>query len=155
MKAPTPGFLAWRLAMKWRAAVDRAVAPVGLTHAQYSFMASLRGMEHAGYAPPSQRELAEFTGLEPLYVSKLARTLEADGLVERTVHPDDTRAVQLALTDRGVEVIDRAVVIVRDLLEQLTAPLGGLTGRRTASFMRDLEALLAVPSPSDPPRSEP
>ena len=30
----TPGFLVWRLSMKWRVAVDRAVAPLGLTHAQ-------------------------------------------------------------------------------------------------------------------------
>ena len=37
----TPGFLVWRLSMKWRAAVDRAVADLGLTHAQYSVLASL------------------------------------------------------------------------------------------------------------------
>ncbi|GHI03432.1 hypothetical protein Scel_17530 [Streptomyces cellostaticus] len=40
----TPGFLVWRLSMKWRVAVDRAVAPLGLTHAQYSLVASLYGM---------------------------------------------------------------------------------------------------------------
>ncbi|MFC9056332.1 MarR family transcriptional regulator, partial [Streptomyces anthocyanicus] len=44
----TPGFLVWRLANKWRVAVDRAVAPLGLTHAQYSVVASLYGMQRAG-----------------------------------------------------------------------------------------------------------
>lgn len=68
----TPGFLVWRLSMKWRVAVDRAVAPLGLTHAQYSLVASLYGMHRTGLRP-SQRQLADHTGLEPLYVSKLAR----------------------------------------------------------------------------------
>ena len=44
---PTPGYLVWRLSMKWRAAVDRALAPLGLTHAQYVLLASLYGMERA------------------------------------------------------------------------------------------------------------
>ena len=38
---PTPGYLVWRLSMKWRVAMDRAVAPLGLTHAQYVVLASL------------------------------------------------------------------------------------------------------------------
>ena len=42
MHDPTPGFLMWRLTMKWQAAVDRAVSAFGLTHAQYSLLASLR-----------------------------------------------------------------------------------------------------------------
>lgn len=45
--SPTPGFLVWRLANKWRVAVDRAMAPLGLTHAQYSLVASLHGMQRA------------------------------------------------------------------------------------------------------------
>ena len=85
-ESPTPGFLVWRLSMKWRAAVDRAVAPLGLTHAQYSVLASLYGMNRRGVFP-SQRQLAEHTGLEPIYVSKLARTLERAGLLERPESP--------------------------------------------------------------------
>lgn len=82
----TPGFLVWRLSMKWRVAVDRAVAPLGLTHAQYALVASLYGMHRAGQRP-SQRQLADHTGLEALYVSKLARALETAGLLERARDP--------------------------------------------------------------------
>ncbi|MGO4757271.1 MarR family transcriptional regulator, partial [Streptomyces sp. 2MCAF27] len=32
-ESATAGFLVWRLSMKWRVAVDRAVVPLGLTHA--------------------------------------------------------------------------------------------------------------------------
>ncbi|QWB21575.1 MULTISPECIES: MarR family winged helix-turn-helix transcriptional regulator [Streptomyces] len=140
----TPGFLVWRLSMKWRVAVDRAVAPLGLTHAQYSLVASLYGMRRSGERP-SQRRLADHTGLEPLYVSKLARALETAGLLERTRDPRDPRAVQLALTEQGCEVGARAITVVHGLLQQLLEPLGGLESARAREFARDLTALLDAP----------
>ncbi|MFF8933351.1 MarR family winged helix-turn-helix transcriptional regulator [Streptomyces paradoxus] len=140
----TPGFLVWRLAMRWRVAVDRALAPLGLTHAQYSLVASLHGMQRSGERP-SQRRLADHTGLEPLYVSKLARALESAGLVERTRDPRDPRAVQLALTEKGREVTRRAIKVVQGLLQQLLGPLGGLDSPRTREFTRELTALLDAP----------
>ncbi|WP_190038668.1 MarR family winged helix-turn-helix transcriptional regulator [Streptomyces fructofermentans] len=155
----TPGFLVWRLSMKWRVAVDRAMAPLGLTHAQYSLVASLYGMHRTG-TRPSQRQLADHTGLEPLYVSKLARALESAGLVERARDPADPRAMQLSLTAEGREVARRAVVVVQGLLEQLLEPLGGLGDDRTKALTRDLRLLLAAPlegltdtSPDSTPRA--
>ena len=141
---PTPGFLVWRLSMKWRVAVDRALAPQGLTHAQYSLLASLLAVQRSG-RQPTQRELADTTGLEPLYVSKLARTLESAGLIERTPHPTDTRAVQLSLTEHGRETIQRAIGVVHQLLDQLLAPLGGRESPRTEVFVRELATLLDAP----------
>ena len=138
---PTTGYLLWRVTTKWRAAVDRAVAPLGLTHAQYSLLASLYGLSRGGVLP-SQRELADFTGLEPIFVSKLARALEQGGLLVRTENPADSRAVQLTLTDRGTEVVLRAVAIVRDLHERLTGPIGGPAGRRGRELSATLQALL-------------
>ncbi|MBT2443930.1 MarR family transcriptional regulator [Streptomyces sp. ISL-36] len=140
----TAGFLVWRLSMKWRVAVDRAVAPLGLTHAQYALMASLHGMSRSGLRP-SQRLLADHTGLEPLYVSKLARTLEAAGLVARTRDPKDPRAMQLSLTEQGRDVTRRAIKVVQGLLDQLLEPLGGQGGARTQQFTRELATLLDVP----------
>ncbi|GAA2750322.1 MarR family winged helix-turn-helix transcriptional regulator [Kitasatospora cinereorecta] len=145
---PTPGFLVWRLSMKWRVAVDRALAPLGLTHAQYSLLGSLLGMHRSGLRP-SQRELADHTGLEPLYVSKLARVLESAGLVERTPDPADSRAVRLSLTAEGREAAARAVDVVHPLLDRLLAPLGGLEGARAEAFARELAVLLDVPLDSE------
>ncbi|MBP0449097.1 MarR family transcriptional regulator [Kitasatospora sp. RG8] len=140
----TPGFLVWRLANKWRVAVDRAVAPLGLTHAQYSVVASLYGMQRTGERP-SQRRLADHTGLEALYVSKLARALEAAGLVERTRDPRDPRAVQLALTEQGRSITRQAIAVVQELHEQLLEPLGGVDAPRTLAFTDELTALLDAP----------
>jgi DNA-binding MarR family transcriptional regulator len=140
-ESPTSGFLVWRLSTKWRAAVDRAVAPLGLTHAQYSLLASLFGMQRTGVRP-TQRALAEHTGLEPIYVSKLARALEAAGFIERSSHPTDSRAVQLALTENGRTVTRQAVRIVHDLHERLIAPLGGPNSRQAREFAAMLQKLL-------------
>ena len=138
----------WRLATKWRVAVDRALAPLDLTHAQYVLLAALRGLEQAG-RQPSQRELADDTGLEALYVSKLARTLEAKGLLARRRDPHDTRAVRLTLTERGRETVRSAMRIAQELLERLLAPLGGRNSARTAALVRELVELLDAPL--DPP----
>jgi DNA-binding MarR family transcriptional regulator len=133
--------LVWRLSMRWRTAIDRAIAPLGLTHAQYAVLAPLLGMDRSGHRP-TQRQLADFTGLEPLYVSKLARSLEAAGLVQRTGDPDDTRAVRLALTDEGRSTATAATGAVRRLQEELTAPLGGLTDPKTRALIEALHTLL-------------
>jgi MarR family transcriptional regulator, organic hydroperoxide resistance regulator len=146
---PTPGFLVWRLSMRWRAAVDRAVAPLGITHAQYSVLASLYGMNRRG-EQPSQRQLAEHTGLEPIYVSKLVRTLERAGLVERPGDPADSRAVRLALTRAGNDTARRAIKIVAELLQHLLAPLGGVRSPRTQAFVAELQTLLAAPLSPQP-----
>jgi MarR family transcriptional regulator, organic hydroperoxide resistance regulator len=141
-----PGYLIWRLSMRWRAAVDRAVAPLGLTHAQYSMLASLSGLSRGG-GRPSQRELADFTGLDPIYVSKLARALERSGFVTRATHTADPRAVQLALTERGTEVVREAIGVVHALQDRLTEPLGGSRGADTRELVGLLLRLLNHPTP--------
>ncbi|MEE2038712.1 MarR family transcriptional regulator [Nocardiopsis sp. CT-R113] len=145
---PTPGHLVWRLSIKWRVAVDQALAPLGLTHAQYVLLSSLYGMERAGERP-SQRELADHTGLEALYTSKLARALESAGLVRRDRDPEDTRAVRLSLTEAGDAAVRPAMRTVRNLLDRLMAPLGGLGDPRAEALSRDLAVLLDTPL--DPP----
>src|SRR5215472_18861900 len=137
----TMGYLLWRVTLKWVAAVDRALAPLGLTHAQYSLLASLYGLSRASRCP-SQRELADVTGLEPMFISKLARVLERGGLIARDRHPTDPRAVQLRMTPRGVEVVQAAIGVVRTLQDERLAPLGGSASPRSAALRQTLLALL-------------
>jgi DNA-binding MarR family transcriptional regulator len=147
----TTGFLLWRVTMKFRAAVDRALADLGLTHAQYSLLASLYGMTRTG-SRPSQRELADHTGLEPIFVSKLARALEQVGLLTRTTNPADPRAVALALTKRGTAVVTTAIKRVLALQDDLLAPIGGAASARNRELAATLAALLeAAPRPTTSP----
>jgi DNA-binding MarR family transcriptional regulator len=138
---PTTAYLVWRLSTKLRAAADRALAPLGLTHAQYALLASLHGLARDG-TRPSQRELADFSGLEPMYVSKLARSLERDELVVRAPNPADPRAVALALTARGAVVAAQAIDVLSALEDELTAPIGGRRGPGNRELIATLRALL-------------
>jgi DNA-binding MarR family transcriptional regulator len=138
---PSIGYLVWHLTLRWRAELDRALAPLGLTSAQYAVLASLYGLSRGG-ARPSQRELADFAGLEPMHLSKLVRALQRAGLVARAGNPADTRAVQLSVTDRGVRVVTVARTTVLQLEEQRLAPLGGRNSQQSAQLRETLLVLL-------------
>jgi DNA-binding MarR family transcriptional regulator len=138
---PSIGYLVWHLTLRWRAELDRALAPLGLTSAQYAVLASLYGLSQRR-ARPSQRELADFAGLEPMYVSRLVRALQRAGLVDRAGNPADTRAVQLSVTDRGVEIVTAARAKVLELEEQRLAPLGGRGSQQSAQLQEALLVLL-------------
>ena len=140
-RRPLTGSLVWQLSLKWRAAVDRAVAPLGLTHARYTLLGSLCRLARSG-VQPSQRELADFSDLEAMYVSKLVRALEHEGLVARAPNAADPRAFCLTPTDRGRDVFDAAFARVAALHERLLAPLGGPGDPRRAEFRETLELLL-------------
>ena len=146
---PTTGYLLWRLTTRLRAAVDRLLAPLGLSHAQYTLLASLYGFSYSG-AEPSQRELAEWTGLEPIFVSKLARALEQDGLIERAEHPADPRALRLRLTRHGAVVAERAIALVLAFQEDFTAPIGGTHSQRNRELVSTLQTLLGIDNRNDP-----
>ncbi len=144
------GALVWQLANRWRTAVDRAVSVHGLTHATYVVLTtlySLRATAHpdAETGPPSQRAIADASGMEPMYVSRLVRSLESDGLVVRTRDERDTRVVRLELTDDGLEVARPAMRTVQALLDELLAPLGGRSSDRTRQFVDTLAELLDTP----------
>jgi DNA-binding MarR family transcriptional regulator len=138
---PSTGYLLWQLSLRWRVTLDRALAPLGLTSSRYAVLASLHGFSRAGYRP-SQRELASFSGLEPMHVSKLVRALERAGLVERAGNPDDTRAVQLNLTAQGTEVVTAARQKVIELEDRRLAPLGGRRSERSMELRDTLLTLL-------------
>lgn len=140
-QVPSTGWLIWQVALRCRTLLDRALAPLGLTGAQYGLLASLHGLSLGG-TRPSQRQLADFAGLEPMYVSKLARTLERAGLIERRGDPADTRAVQLSLTAAGTDLVAAAREVVIALDEQILSPFGGRPGVGAAVLQDQLLALL-------------
>ena len=144
----TTGALVWHLSLRWRAGVDRALAHLGLTHAQYSVLAPLHSLVRAGERP-SQRELAEQTGLQPIYISKLVRALERSGFVSSERDTRDARAVRLDLTKEGHRTALQAKEIVRHLDHENTRALGGEGGREIAELHRALVALLDATDAAD------
>lgn len=58
--------------------------------------------------PCEPSRLAELSGMSRQAVSSLSKTLEADGLIERTAAPNDARSIVIALTPDGDDRIVRA-----------------------------------------------
>jgi DNA-binding MarR family transcriptional regulator len=135
------GYLVWHLSLRWQAQLSDQLEPLGITPAEYAILAHLHALSASG-VKPHQRQLADVSGLEPMYVSKLARSLEGARLVTRTPHPEDPRAIQLSLTRRGVSVVTKAVRIAAELDRQRLDPLGGAASERAAQLKSSLQLLL-------------
>jgi DNA-binding MarR family transcriptional regulator len=99
----------WRATLAWQRAVRAALAPHDLTHVQFVLLASLWWLGSTRDTPPSQRELAELAGTDPMMTSQVLRKLEARGLLSRSAHPTDARARHLGLTEAGERVLAPAL----------------------------------------------
>lgn len=88
--------------------------PLGLTHPQYLVMLAL--WEES---PRSLRSLADALAMDSATASPLVKRLEADGLVERRRSASDERRLDIALTDAGLALRERAVDVPRQVMARL------------------------------------
>lgn len=72
---------------------------------------------------PSQRELADFLVLDARQVMYVIDALESRGLVERTTDPADRRSNIILATDKGLDAVEKAEHIVRQVEEEYLAVL--------------------------------
>ena len=93
--------------------------------------------EHAD-GRPTQRQLAEQAGTDPMMTSQVIRRLEARGLVVREADPSDSRARKLWLSARGGELLGGALSDVERADDAYFAALGA---DRTA-FLSGLAVLV-------------
>jgi DNA-binding MarR family transcriptional regulator len=102
----SPGLALWRVTNAWQRGIRAALAPHDLTHVQFVLLASLTWMDRA--EPVTQRDLAVHAGTDTMMTSQVIRALEKKGLVTRSSHPTDGRAVALEPTPAGVAAANRA-----------------------------------------------
>jgi DNA-binding MarR family transcriptional regulator len=79
---------------------------------QFVLLASLWWLSEHGSSTPSQAGLAEQAGTDPMMTSQVVRKLQARGLLERSMDPQDSRARRLRLTAAGRELAARALADV-------------------------------------------
>ncbi|WP_337005265.1 MULTISPECIES: MarR family winged helix-turn-helix transcriptional regulator [unclassified Microbacterium] len=109
--------------------------PLGLTHPQYLVMLALWER-----APRTLNDLAVDLALEPATASPLVKRLEVEGLVTRQRSTEDERRLEIALTEAGAALRDRAVTVPHqvmaavgmdiDEIAALRDGLGPFAGRR-------------------------
>jgi DNA-binding MarR family transcriptional regulator len=107
----SPGFLLWRVTLRWQREVAAALAPIGLTHVQFVLLACTWWLNEQG-EHPNQMRVAAQAGTEIKMTSEVLRTLEAKELLAREVDPADTRAKRLRVTRRGKAIAPRAIAAV-------------------------------------------
>ncbi len=107
----SPGFSLWRDFMRWQRGLNSALRPLGLTQPQFATLAVCGWMTRDGQEI-TQQCVADFVGLDRMHVSQVAKRLEQDGLIERHAARSDQRAKKITLTQKGQELLTRAIPMV-------------------------------------------
>jgi DNA-binding MarR family transcriptional regulator len=100
---------------------ERMAAVTGVTLDRAAYWVLGRIAKHGPGEPLRLSELAHMMNLDPSTVSRHVRALETQGLARRETDPSDARAVILATTAAGREVLDRLLVARHQLLEKALA----------------------------------
>jgi DNA-binding MarR family transcriptional regulator len=82
------------------------LAPFGLNTASYNYLIALYG--NPDYTL-TQNQIRHLMHTSYASVTKMAYSLERDGLVERAKNPDDKRSMSLKLTPKGVATMEQAL----------------------------------------------
>jgi DNA-binding MarR family transcriptional regulator len=86
----------------------------------------------------SQAELSAKSQIDRTTMGGIIDRLEKEGLVKRHPHPDDRRAYQVFLTDKGKAMEDELCTLAIHAQKKLNAPL---TAEEQAMLIRLLEKL--------------
>jgi DNA-binding MarR family transcriptional regulator len=121
------------LAHRVRKTVDDHMAAHGLSLARTKV---LQVLDRSG--PLHQAALATELGFAARSVTQAVESLERDGLVKRTQHPDDRRAKLVALTAAGTAALAAGTAAGAQALHQI---FGGLDHKRLASLNNLLGAV--------------
>jgi len=101
------GFLLWHTTMLWNRQLNRALDEIDLTHTQFAILSALISLLKESDTV-TQKAIAERSNTDTMMVSKVLRTLEKKGLLERRQHETDTRAKCVFLTLKGTDTFQNA-----------------------------------------------
>ena len=102
--------------------LDELLRPLGLTFARYEVLVLL-SFSRRGALPLGK--IGQRLQVHATSVTPLVQRLEAAGLLTRTRHPEDARAVLAAITPKGREVTEQATQVIveaRFALEAMSEP---------------------------------
>src|SRR3954447_2758488 len=92
--------------------LDELLRPLGLTFARYEVLVLL-SFSRRGALPLGK--IGERLQVHATSVTPLVKRLEAAGLIRRTPHPEDGRAVLASITPAGRELVERATAVVMEV----------------------------------------
>jgi DNA-binding MarR family transcriptional regulator len=112
----------WRVSRQYLRSIDRALAPLGITHLKFHALTLIAWLAKTEQAI-TQARLSEFSDIQPMQVSLIVRGLEEAGLITRVRATTDTRTKLVELTADGWQTLREALPIA---VEQQNAFFGGV-----------------------------
>lgn len=120
------------LAASWTVdRLERALAPLGITHAQYNVLRILRGAGPKGHP---RCEIARRMIDRAPDVTRLIDRLRKQGLVERARGVEDRREAVARATTKGLSLLEKADAVVAELER-------GISRRMSAAELGELSRL--------------
>jgi DNA-binding MarR family transcriptional regulator len=119
-----------RLDRALRVRIGAAVAPHGLTVAQYTVLSILR--DRPGL---SNAQLARRSYVTPQSMGQIIRALQEAGLIERRPDPGNQRTLRTAITAKGRHVLVKCDAAVAAMEAEM---LSGLSGRARDELLPSL-----------------
>ena len=111
---------------KWHGLIKNKLRTIDLTHPQFvvltTLVALLRQQEWV-----SQTDIARFSDMDVMTISQIIRLLVKKELIMREVHPKDSRANIILLTDRGLQKVNQALPLVEGIDQAFFGKLIGVT----------------------------
>jgi DNA-binding MarR family transcriptional regulator len=129
------GFMLWRTMHRFQRAVDRELAPLDLTHLQFTTLAMVGWLGRTGI-PVKQADLARHADIQAMQISLMLRALEAKGFVARTASASDTRAKRVEITRAGLDGLRAAMPVVIGIQRRMFGKAGGPKGALLAELRR-------------------
>jgi MarR family transcriptional regulator for hemolysin len=129
-ESKTLGFLVSDVARLLRFDFDRRSRKLGLSRSQWSVLARLSirsGIQ--------QKELADLMDIKPITLTRHLDRLESEGWIERRNHPNDRRANNVYLTEKGKSVIGNLRKIGQNVREKA---LSGINNKEEARLLEML-----------------
>lgn len=124
----------YQLARAHKAFAASMLRELGLYPNQELLLMELEGIESR-----SQSDLVRTLMLDHSTVAKSLRRMETAGLVSRRPSASDRRAVDVSLTDRGAELLDRIHAVWAQLEATTTDGLGGGDTEELVAKMRAIQ----------------
>ena len=84
-----------------------------------------------------QNELAFITNRSKTSLTRLIHTMEKKGLVIRTISKNDKRAKNIFLTDKGKELFETSMPILKIIIDDLES---GISNKSLPDIMKEVEA---------------
>jgi len=120
------GYLLRQASVALRAAMDRALADLGVTTPQFAVLTMI-----AAYPGISGADLARLTFLTPQTINVIVHNLARDGAIAKTAHATHRRILRLQATARG-----------HALLKRCRARVGAIEAEMAAGLDRDRERIV-------------